>query len=218
MIIRLLEAGEAADLRQAVLATSFIGGRRTGVGWGLHGIKANSLIAFDDDKHEALTARVRAAFQDNQDFRAFASPKRWAKMRFAHYETGDEYGEHVDSPHFYNRRERVTTDLAFTLFLNDSGNYQGGELRIEGPLGPQDVKLDAGWAIIYPAGLVHSVLPVTLGERLVCAGWIESAVAGTDEREILYGLVSLRSQVTQGPPRLQLERAIAHLRKLWSRV
>ncbi|NJK53625.1 MAG: hypothetical protein HC936_13940 [Leptolyngbyaceae cyanobacterium SU_3_3] len=38
--------------------------------------------------------------------------------------------------------------MAFTIFLNDPTEYDGGELVIDAGLGPQEVKLAAGEAVV----------------------------------------------------------------------
>jgi predicted 2-oxoglutarate/Fe(II)-dependent dioxygenase YbiX len=42
--------------------------------------------------------------------------------------------------------------------------------------------------VLYPAGALHEVEPVTAGERLVCVGWIESFVPDPEARELLFEL------------------------------
>ena len=42
--------------------------------------------------------------------------------------------------------------------------------------------------ILYPSSMLHSVRPVTCGERLVCVGWIQSYVRSAEDRLLLFEL------------------------------
>ena len=57
-------------------------------------------------------------------------------------------------------------------------------------LGTQRVRLRgaAGSAVIYPSNTLHEVTPVTAGERVVGLTFIESRIADTERRSLLYEL------------------------------
>ncbi len=78
------------------------------------------------------------------------------------------FGNHIDNAvrTIGATGERVRTDVSATLFLADPGDYDGGELTIEGAFGEQRVKLPAGDLVLYPASSAHRVEPVTRGARL----------------------------------------------------
>jgi PKHD-type hydroxylase len=82
----------------------------------------------------------------------------------------------------------LRSDMAATLFLAEPGDYDGGELEIEGEFGVQTVKLAAGDMVLYPASSLHRVAPVTRGARLASFFWIESLVADDAERSLLFDL------------------------------
>ena len=79
---------------------------------------------------------------------------------FKEYMQGDNYGWHSDE---ITNDDGMRLDVSTTLFLNEE--YEGGELELR--LGDYSVytKLPAGWAIVYPTGLVHQVKPITFGAR-----------------------------------------------------
>jgi PKHD-type hydroxylase len=75
--------------------------------------------------------------------------------------------------------------MSMTLFLDDAGAYDGGELIINSDSAPQAVKLGRGDAILYPTSNFHRVEPVTRGVRRVVLFWIQSMVRDPQKREIL---------------------------------
>ena len=72
-----------------------------------------------------------------------------------------------DNAHFAPHRDNTTPGTAHRRFavsvmLND--DYEGGELRFP-EYGSQGYRLAAGSAVVFSAGLLHSVRPVTRGRR-----------------------------------------------------
>ncbi|MEY4640023.1 MAG: hypothetical protein RLZZ227_17, partial [Pseudomonadota bacterium] len=67
-------------------------------------------------------------------------------------------------------------------------DYDGGELVIEDIYGPRSIKLAAGDMVLYPGTSVHSVTPVTRGERLASFFWIQSMVREDQKRTLLLEL------------------------------
>ena len=95
------------------------------------------------------------------------------------------YRQHVDKSCVDDQRK----DLSFTLFLNNSDDYEGGELTLYIPPEVRHIKLNAGEMIIYPTQYLHEVKVVNSGERCVCVGWIESLIESHADREILTSLL-----------------------------
>jgi PKHD-type hydroxylase len=71
------------------------------------------------------------------------------------------------------------------LFLSRPDTYDGGELVIHLPLGNEEIKLDAGEAIVYSSNSIHHVAPVTRGARLAAVTWVQSMVRDENLRGIL---------------------------------
>ena len=107
-----------------------------------------------------------------------------------------EYGAHIDSAIMGGSQfAGIRTDLSVTLFLSPPSSYDGGELVIELPAGEQEIKLDAGEAIVYPSCSIHYVAPVSRGVRLAAAIWVQSTVHDERLRGILYDLHRALQQV-----------------------
>lgn len=148
--------------------------------------------------------------------RAAAQPRRLVRLLLSKTLPGGGYGYHVDSPHMETSAGQVRTDLSFTLFLSAPDAYEGGELVIEQAGMTHWLKPAAGDLVLYPSTNLHEVRTVTAGERIVCAGWIESWVRAADDREVLFDLENLRTSLTavydlQSPEMLTLQKVIANL-------
>ena len=125
-------------------------------------------------------------------FIAAALPLKIIPPLFNRYAGGHEFGIHVDNAVRIQRGSefRVRSDLSITVFLEDPGEYEGGELLVEGQFGAQSVKLPAGDAILYPSSSLHKVTPVTRGCRVASFFWIQSMVRDEAARRTLFELDS----------------------------
>ena len=103
---------------------------------------------------------------------------------FTKSKKGMKYGRHIDNVLMSSGR----ADLSFTLFINKSDEYEGGELIVEDINSENKFKLNEGEIIIYPSTYLHSVKEVLSGERLVFIGWIESYIKSIEIREYLFDL------------------------------
>jgi PKHD-type hydroxylase len=131
------------------------------------------------------------------------------------------YGDHLDSPLLeLGGGEKLRADLSMTLFLSDPNSYDGGALAIEHSHGTAWIKLPAGHAVFYRSLLVHRVETVTRGARFAAVTWIESHVRAPDDREVLYDLARLLSDVdelkTPGRSRQAMLGVYARLLQRWS--
>lgn len=142
-----------------------------------------------------LKALLEKAIHAHPVLNAAARPKRFSPLLVSRTEDGGGYGAHIDNALMGGGPDRLRTDLSFTLFLSDPGTYEGGKLIIDQAGATQSIKAQAGDLFLYPSTTLHAVSPVTQGVRLVCVGWIESAVPDAMEREILYDLENLRASL-----------------------
>ena len=188
-ILRVLAAAEAQQIVHELSSWTFIDGKASASGIAAQ-VKHNLQGERKDAAPTALDERILAALRANAVLRAFAYPKQLALPHFSRYEPGMDYGTHVDgaimgggggTPPF-------RTDLAMTLFLAPPDSYDGGELIIQDCFGEQEIKLDAGEAVVYSANSLHRVAPVTRGVRLAAVTWIQSSVRDERMREILFDL------------------------------
>jgi PKHD-type hydroxylase len=185
-VSRLLTPDEVRTLTAGLAGHTFVDGKATA---GLLGRNVKENLQADRDSRDLseLDRIFGAALDRCSEFQSFAIPRRVLAPTFSLYKPGMHYGAHVDSA--LMGVERVRTDLAMTVFLSAPETYEGGELVIALPMGEQEVKLDAGEAIVYPASTVHRVAPVTKGERLAAVTWIQSCVPDERLREIVLDLL-----------------------------
>jgi PKHD-type hydroxylase len=151
------------------------------------GVKRNCQLPEHGTEARALGEIVLGALSRSPLFVAAALPLRVYPPLFNRYETGDGFGDHIDSAIRIRPGSdlRVRTDLSATLFLSDPDQYEGGELVAEGQ---PPVKLPAGDMILYPATTVHRVTPVTRGARIASFFWIQSMVRENEARAMLLDL------------------------------
>jgi PKHD-type hydroxylase len=187
-IFRILDRPEVDRITSALAELTFVDGRLTAQG-AARDVKRNLQLDRTSPELTDIDQLVITAFQRNMEFLTYVIPKRIMYPLFSRYEPGMEYGTHVDDAIMgHLSGHPVRGDLAITLFLSAPDSYDGGELVIELPIGEQEIKLDAGEAVVYTAGSLHHVAPVTRGVRLASILWVQSAVRDEALRTILYDL------------------------------
>ncbi|PCI79549.1 MAG: Fe2+-dependent dioxygenase [SAR86 cluster bacterium] len=165
---------------------------------------------------------ITTTANSNSMMRSATLPRRMTLPLLSKYATGMAYGWHIDNPIMTAMGSPVRTDIACTVFISDSSDYQGGELVVRTSSGDVRVKLDRGDAFIYPATSRHQVLEVTSGERLAVVFWIQSMVADASKREILRDLSIAYDRVLKDSPESEalqsIQRSQANLLRRWGQV
>lgn len=184
-------------------------------------VKRNEQADLSSRMGAKLRDLLHHAISKHGVLKAAAQPKRFSKLIVSKTENGGGYGLHVDNAFMPMGDGLLRTDLSFTLFLSPPESYDGGELIIEHAGQTLGVKPDAGDLILYPSTSLHEVRTVSSGTRLVCVGWIESQLPRADDREILFDLINLKTEMSrdhdpQSPTMLTLSKAIANLKRRFS--
>lgn len=215
---QVLEPEDAARARRELESLAWRDGKAT-AGPAARAVK-NNLQAKGEETH-GVEQFVLDALRRHPLFEIAARPHRVSRLLFSRYEPGMTYGAHTDDALMGMQDARLRTDLAFTIFLAESAAYEGGALVLESALGEQAIRLEAGDAILYPAGSIHRVAPVTRGARLAAVGWVQSLVADAGRREVLFDLSVTRTRLAQaGAPAeevLRLDKSISNLLRMWAR-
>ncbi len=177
-------------LAQSRLATAHWGDGRVTAGHQSARVKHNLQLAEDSAEARELGEIVLRALERNALFMTAALPRHVFPPLFNRYESGMEFGAHVDNAirPVPGSARRIRTDLSATLFLTAPQDYDGGELLIEEPSGLRSIKLRAGHMILYPATHLHRVSAVTRGARTAAFFWIQSMVKDDGERQMLFDL------------------------------
>ncbi|MEQ8651517.1 MAG: Fe2+-dependent dioxygenase [Kiloniellales bacterium] len=192
----LIAPEQAAQLRAQVLATPLRSGQETGSGH----LKNNLQGGASEPSLAGATQVVIQALSQNVDFNVFALPKTY-NMMFNRYDPGMHYKAHMDQSIMYpGTANMMRTDLSFTVFLTEPGDYEGGEFRVQTPFGDKLFKEPAGTLICYPSDMLHGVEPVRSGSRISAIGWIHSLIPDAKHREIFNAFDKLGHDVLAALP------------------
>ena len=162
---------------------------------------------------------VSTAFARSREFVDFAMPKRVAPPLLCRYEPGMKYGGHADSALIQVGNSRLRSDLSCTVFINEPSAYEGGELSIEVGTLAIPFKGAAGEAIVYPSTMLHEVMPVRSGQRLVSITFIESHIADEHQRTQVYELneiAAIEGLSMKWESRVRLDVVRQNLMRMWS--
>ena len=170
-IKNLLSAEECARLVALAGELKFVDGR---VSNPANTSKQNLQADPSDPKYAESVTIVGNAMTRSREFGSFAIPKRIAPPLLCRYEPGMKYGSHADAAIIQLPNTKIRSDLSCTVFIGDPAAYEGGELAMV--LGNQTLAFKGapGEAIVYPSTLLHEVVPVRSGQRLVSITFIES--------------------------------------------
>jgi len=162
---------------------------------------------------------VGNAMTRSREFSSFAIPKRIAPPLLCRYEPGMKYGSHADAAIIQLPNTKIRSDLSCTVFIGDPAAYEGGELAMV--LGNQTLAFKGapGEAIVYPSTLLHEVVPVRSGQRLVSITFIESHIADQHERLQVYELneIAAIEGLRMNPEsRVRLDVVRQNLLRMWS--
>lgn len=217
---QVLAAEDLTRVREELAGVAWGSGKRT-AGAVARAVKENLQADGADPRVQALERFVVDALRRHPLFEIAARPARISRLLFSKYEPGMTYGAHTDDALMGAGDDKLRTDLAFTIFLAERQTYQGGALVVQSALGDQEIALDAGEAILYPAGSIHYVAPVTRGARLAAVGWLQSFVPDAGQRETLFDLSVTRTRLAEaGAARdelLRLDKSISNLLRMWAR-
>lgn len=220
-IPNVLDPEALAKIRKAMGDGLYQDGQKT-AGARAKRVKHNEQLSPKDESRKEIDQLVLDALWKNGEFHRFAVPRFINRPLFSRYTGGMNYGPHVDDALMGNPRQRMRTDLSLTIFVSSPDDYEGGELEMASSYGPQEVKLPAGAAVVYPSSSLHRVKPVTAGERLAAVTWVQSYVADPARREILYDIDRLRRRLHEidpdGPATDLAFKTHANLLRMWADV
>jgi PKHD-type hydroxylase len=203
MLIAIADALDARQLQEVrsrldAAGDAWVDGR---VSAGYQGapVKHNEQI----DERSAVAAECQSiilgALERHPRFISAVLPNEVYPPMFNRYGVGMSFGAHVDGSvriHPHTGR-KLRTDVSATLFLNEPGEYDGGELVVHDAFGAHRVKLAAGAMVIYPATSLHEVTPITRGRRLASFFWVQSLARDDGRRAILFDLDNAIQRLNQ---------------------
>ncbi len=200
VIEQIFSAEEVQYYRQQLMDVPWLDGRRTAMGMAAS-VKNNNQADGKDAMVRQLTNQLLGRIGKVPKIVSAALPHKIFPPCFNRYSETQEYGFHVDAAimRIPNTNEVLRSDMSMTVFLSEPEEYQGGELIIATEFGEQQIKLPAGYAVLYPSSSLHRVTPVTKGERIAAITWMQSMISDTPLRQTLYQLdQSIQNLITQG--------------------
>ena len=217
----LLSKKKLAEIQDILVNADFVDGKLS-AGQAAQRVKNNAELPQDAQQLTRLNTLVMNTLVQHPLFQNAAFPHRIASPFYAKYETGQTYGEHIDDPVMGPAGQRYRSDISCTVFLNSPESYEGGELGIKTQFGEQEIKLDAGSAILYPSTSLHQVKPVISGTRLVAVTWIQSMIRQAERRELLFELNQAREALMREQPGSEVTNQVDHsyvnLVRMWTDI
>lgn len=215
-IKNLLTGSEVARLTMLSREVRFVDGR---VSNPANLTKDNLQVDYADPKYTESAQIVNGALARSREFVDFALPRHVAPPLLCRYEPGMKYGAHADSAMIQVGTSRLRSDLSCTVFVSDPSTYDGGELSIEVGSLAIPFKGAAGEAFVYPSTMLHEVVPVRAGQRLVSITFIESYIADEHQRTQVYELneiAALEGLSMKWESRVRLDVVRQNLMRMWS--
>jgi PKHD-type hydroxylase len=219
-IPKVLKPDQLSLVRGILQEATFVDGKLS-AGLSARRVKHNQEMDSHGAQMQTLNNVVMGSLVQHPTYRSAAFPLRVATPFYARYGAGMAYGDHVDDP-IMQGDGPYRTDISITVFLNEPGDYDGGELVIRTSFGENRFKLAAGDAVMYPSSSVHHVAEVTRGERLVAVTWVQSAVRDPARRELLHELNQAREKLLReqpdAPETEQVNHAYVNLVRMWAEL
>ena len=180
---------ELADIQSALPDADWQDGRAT-AGYQSRQKKNNWQLEEGSPLARRLGEIVMLRLERTPSFVSAALPLKMVPPLFNRYGVGETYGDHIDGSirAIPGTPLRVRNDLSATVFLADPDSYDGGELVLHGDGGEAKFKLPAGSMLLYEAGCLHRVEPVTRGARYASFFWVQSMVRDNQCRKLLFDL------------------------------
>jgi PKHD-type hydroxylase len=224
VIEQVLDRDEVAAFRELLDGAAWIDGAQT-AGSRSVAVKQNLQLDRADPLGAELGNTILRKLGHNPLFISASLAETIFPPMFNLYQNGGHYGTHVDSAlmRMPEANRTIRSDLSATIFLSEPGDYDGGELVIEDAYGGQGVKLAAGDMVLYPSSSLHQVTPVTRGQRVAAILWLQSAVADTQARSMLFDLDQSIQSLSAGrgkddPDVDRLIHVYHNLLRRWARV
>ena len=218
-IPRVVSQDKLTVIRAILAKAKFVDGKLS-AGMAAERVKNNEELASDAKEIQQLNNLVMGSLVQHPLYQTAALPIKIASPFYARYRPGMTYGDHVDDPIMGPPQGRYRSDVSTTVFLNEPGDYEGGELVIRTSFGDQHIKLPAGHAVVYPSSSLHHVAEVTEGERLVAVTWAQSMVRDASKRELLYDLNQARESLLKHRPEdeetKRVDVAYVNLIRMWA--
>lgn len=120
-------------------------------------------LDFSVEQMPEIYERAQRIVEDANETFGFHLTRWQQPLRFNRYGAGLEFKMHCDYTNTDNSK------LAFVHMIQEAD--EGGELLLVSSPSVMKLALKAGQTIVFPAYLMHQVMPILSGTRLVLVGW-----------------------------------------------
>jgi PKHD-type hydroxylase len=190
---QILAAAELEAIRGLIGRSRFTDGAASAHGAAKQ-VKANQQLECSREDHQRLVEIVFGALHRHRDFKRTALPLEISVPMVNRYGVGMTYGAHYDKP----------------FMPTPDGPQMRGDLSATGDL------------FLYPASTLHSVAPVTRGERVAVVFWIQSTIRDHEKRAMVVELDGLVGRVAERMPGSTEVRDLAgivgNLTRMWAEL
>lgn len=157
---KIIELGESLAKREATIKGNLINGeiRKSTISW----IFPNQNSGWIFHKLQQVVGFLNSNFF-NFDLQYFGEGLQFTKYT----EPDGHYIQHVDR--FKGGQIRK---LSLSIQLNDSSEFDGGNLLLFNGVDPLKVPMKQGKMIAFPSYVLHEVTPVTRGTRYSLVAWV----------------------------------------------
>lgn len=150
---------------------------------GEEGTKNNKELSNEFYKNKIYQI-VLESIENNLEFTEFTFPKDIPALIVSKTESGGYYNTHTDVA--------SVGDFSVTVFLSEKDTYTGGELCLWINGKEDRIRLDPGYAVVYPTGTPHRVKKVESGVRHAVVFWLRSILRDPIILETCRELRSIR--------------------------
>jgi PKHD-type hydroxylase len=188
VINNFLSSSELAHFRNTLDGANWQDGARS-AGQLAAPLKTNLQLDDNGAAVRSLVNTLNSKLSQHPLFISAALPDKIYPPKFNCYQNNGHYGQHIDSAIMRcTDGSSLRSDLSATLFLSAPQDYKGGELCVEIGGCLQEIKLEAGDMILYPANCLHEVKAVYQGQRLAAFFWVQSLIRSHQQRQQLFEL------------------------------
>jgi PKHD-type hydroxylase len=153
----------------------------------------NNLELSDLNSSQIINSKIMQSLDMDQEFLDYTVASKTFLNIISKTQEGGYYKPHNDN--------WSNGDYSTTVFLNDTSEYNGGELCLY--FGGEDeikIKLNAGWAITYRTGILHRVNKVKSGSRYISVFWTKSLIKDHFIRYIYSELSNIKNNIKNYNP------------------
>jgi len=210
-ILKILDKDDLQKATDLIKKVEFLDGKKSAKGLA-QDVKSNLEADPKNKYYKDAIEFINNKFRQNFQVKTLFLPHSFSSPILNKYSSGDGYGRHFDASHMFTSKGTYKSDFSFTLMLSSLEDYEGGELLVESDLVTREFRIGPGDAVIYSSNNMHTVLPVTKGERLAYVGWMTSSFKDYAAFEAMKEFEAMHADLLKGELSDELKLKIAFVK------